>query len=313
MKIILTAILPVFLIIVLGGIAQRKNLLGENSVTVLNRFVFYFAFPPLLFVIMAEQPLKTILNFPFIGAMLAGLLGTFFLSMLIFSRLSPASLSTESLRAQAASFPNTGYIGLPIVMAMYGAPALLPMGVAIILCMFVFATSMVLIEIDRFRGEGAWLTFKKVALTISKNPVIVAPILGIFYAAFGLPLPIALKSFCHQLGAAAAPCALFAIGLSLAAEKLQTNWQEVGGVNFIKLIIQPLLTLLFMWWFKVTPLWAIVGVIAASIPTAATIFMVAKQYNIYEKHAASIIFYGTIFSLVSITVFALLAARIWSI
>ena len=106
--------------------------------------------------------------------MMIGLLGNFFITFIFFNYVHPTSLATESLRAQAASFPNTGYIGLPIVMAMYGSSALLPMGVAIPLCIFVFATSMIFIEVDRFRGEGAWLTTKKVALTVFKNPLIVS-------------------------------------------------------------------------------------------------------------------------------------------
>lgn len=311
MELIFSAIIPIFMIIILGGIAERMKLLGNNSVVVLNRFVFHFAFPPLLFIILAEEPLANILNWPYIGALFGGMLGTFLL-MLLYSRyVMGGTLSIASIRAQAAAFPNTGYIGLPLALAMLGEKALLPMGIAVILSMLILSMSIILIKVEKHRGTGFWRILREVLYMLVTNPVIIAPVLGMLFSATGWSLPIFIARFCHQLGAAAAPCALFAIGLSLAAQSIKPAWSEVLSINFFKLIFQPILTLIMMLLFHVPALWAVTGVMSATISTAAVTFMISQQYGILDRHIAAVIFYGTVGSIVTMSVFILLLPKIW--
>jgi hypothetical protein len=311
MELIFSAVIPIFLIIALGGVAQRLNLLGENSVNVLNRFVFYFAFPPLLFIIMAEEPLAQIFNGPYIAALLIGMFGTFTVTVVYSLLVMKGSLSMASIRAQAAAFPNVGYIGLPMVLAMIGEKSLLPMGIAVILTMFVLAASIALLKIEKYRAQGRWYIVKQVALMFIINPLLVAPMLGVIYAASGFAVPVSIARFCHQLGAAAAPCALFAIGLNLAAQSIKPTWSEVLSINFFKLIFQPALTLIMMLAFHVPAVWAITGVLGAGIATAATTFMIAQQYQVLDRHISAVVFYGTVASLITLSVLTVVVSHIW--
>ena len=70
MNALINVVLPVFGIIVTGYLAGRFEALGPDSAAALNRFVFYFALPTVLFVITARR----IFNWPFIGGALLTLL-----------------------------------------------------------------------------------------------------------------------------------------------------------------------------------------------------------------------------------------------
>jgi predicted permease len=72
MNALINVVLPVFGIILTGYLAGRLEVLGRDSAAALNRFVFYFAVPPALFIAMARAPIDKIFNWPFIGAFVGG-------------------------------------------------------------------------------------------------------------------------------------------------------------------------------------------------------------------------------------------------
>jgi len=68
MDAIINVVIPVFGVILTGYLAGRLKLLGPESAAALNRFIFYFALPPALFIFTARAPVEKIFNWPFIGA-----------------------------------------------------------------------------------------------------------------------------------------------------------------------------------------------------------------------------------------------------
>src|SRR5690606_8782982 len=67
MSTVINVALPVFAIILAGYGSGKVGLLGQASSEALNKFVYWIALPPLLFLAMARAPVAETLNWPFIG------------------------------------------------------------------------------------------------------------------------------------------------------------------------------------------------------------------------------------------------------
>lgn len=124
-----------------------------------------------------------------------------------------------------AVYGNTGYMGIPLAFAAFGDAAAVPTIItAVINAALVIAIAATLIEIGQRRSASLLGVGRDVGLALAKNPVLVAPLLGVFWALTGLPLPGPVDGFGRILGAAAGPCALFSIGLFLVGRPLRKAW-----------------------------------------------------------------------------------------
>ena len=83
MEALINVVVPVFAVVLTGYLAGRLEVLGPDSAAALNRFVFYFALPPALFIFMARAPVEKIFNWPFIGAFVGGSLLTLLIGMVV--------------------------------------------------------------------------------------------------------------------------------------------------------------------------------------------------------------------------------------
>lgn len=307
MDAILNVSLPVFAIILGGYLAARGGLLGQGSTVALNAFVYYFALPPLLFLSMARVPLAEIFHWTYLGAYIGGLIGTAALSLvagLILFRRHAAELS---LQGMTAVFSNTGYMGVPLFLTAFGEKGVLP---ALILTVFngavVVGAVVIMIEFTLSKSGNPLRIFRDVGVALLKNPLVMSAVVGVIWSALKLPLPKPLTNLCEILGASSSPCALFAMGLSLVVHKGGGNASETGWLVFLKLIVQPALTLwLAFGVFSLEPSWAVSAVILAALPTGALTFVVAQRYGIYVPQATQATLVSTVLSVV--TVSALLA------
>jgi hypothetical protein len=115
-------------------------------------------------------------------------------------------------------------------------------------------------------------------------------------------VPAPLATFADILGAAASPCALFAIGLFLAGQKVTTGLGEIGWLVALKLVVQPAIT----WWLAYSVMsmdepWAAAVVIQAALPTGALVFVLAQQYGIFVQRATATIMVSTVVSVVTLS------------
>jgi malonate transporter len=163
------------------------------------------------------------------------------------------------------------------------------------------AISLVEIELN----DSGTLTgvIRKVAVSLAKNPILIAPTLGAIYGAFAPALPKGPDRFLSLLASAASPCALVSLGAFIADVRSRPKWGEISDMVLLKLLGQPALTwLLARFVFHLPPLLTGVAVVVAALPTGTGPYMLA---NIYRRDAAAIagsIFVSTVLSVVSIAV-----------
>jgi len=301
---VVNIVLPVFAIILAGFLSGRFGVLGEASSAALNRFVYYFALPPLLFLSMARAPVDQIFNLPFIAAYMGGVAGTLVIALaggaVLFKNRGPAL----GLHAMAAVFANTAYMGIPLFLAAFGKEGTLPAVVATMASNVILIAAIVTwIEASNLAGHGVGIVARRVFGALIRNPVVTAPTAGVAFALTALALPRPVETFLDLLGAAAGPAALFALGLSLVGKHLRAGMGEVGWLFVLKLFVHPLLT-----WFLVArvftldPFWAQGAVILAAMPAGALVFVIAQHNDIFVQRASAAIVYTTAGSVFTLSV-----------
>ena len=305
---VLGAAFPVFALVGCGVLAGRFRLINPGSSEALNRFVYAFALPALLFVAVYRGSLPELLGS---GAFLLGvILATFGTALVGFalSRFVWRAARAESvMRGLNASFANTGYLGIPLVTVAYGEHAGLPAALATVATNIVsFAAAIVCLELlANPRGGGVGRALAGVA----RSPLIWPIGLAVLLMTLGIKVPLPVERFATLLAAAAGPCALFAIGLFVSqlsiAEGLRTSWPTTA----LKLLIHPLLmALLAFYVLPIDAFWAKVAVVCASLPLGATAFVLAQRYRMLEAETSTGAVLSTAASVVTVSVVMTLLA-----
>ena len=295
--------IPFFAVIGCGYAAERFRILGVASRVGQNNFVFYFALPVLIFGLMARSNISGAIDPAFFGAYLTASFGLFIPGLIIgrwIFRLPPGAAGVQSL---SGVYGNTGYVGLPLAILVLGDAAGLPVIITLTMDIAIMApVVMAIIEAGRADGAGMGAVFARTARTLIKNPIIGAIILGTLVSVFQIQLPEILTRFIDFLGSAAGPCALFALGASLVGNPISSGIGEVLYICLIKLIIHPLVLLFTMTQiFVIDPDWVKAAVLSATMPVAATVFVLAQQFDTYVRRCSTAVLISTIISVATVS------------
>lgn len=300
MHAVLNAAFPVFGLILLGFLAGRSGKFEVSATDTLNRFAFYFALPALIFIAMARVAPDQLRQFGFLATFAGGVAVTCVTGFLI-SRWRQQSTADAVLEGCNAGYSNVGFMGVPLCLLVFGREGVAPAAMSVLLTACVqFLLAIVLVETALKGGENAWRAAGGVLKSLVTNPLFLAPVAGIAVALTGLTLPTALEQFATLLGNAAAPVALFCIGLFLAQTKLASgDLTAIGTVTALKLLLQPAVAaLLALYVFGMPKLWAQAAVLLSALPIGSGIFTIAKTYDldaavtsgaILVSHALSVI------------------------
>ena len=303
MNALINVVLPVFGIILTGYLAGRLEVLGRDSAAALNRFVFYFAVPPALFIAMARAPIDKIFNWPFIGAFVGGSMLTLPIALVVGRFWFRQDVATLSIAGLAAVFGNVFTMGLPLLLTAYGPDGALPSIVAALsITLLPICGVIAVLEGARATEPSALHLAVQVAGTILRNPLVISPLLGILFATTALPLPKAASNYLDLMAAPVAPASLFALGLSLIDRKLTGNATEVIWLTALKVIANPALTFaLVTYVFVLDPLWSQAAIILSAMPIGANPYVIAQQYNVHVETVSSAVVVSTGMSLVTLS------------
>ena len=300
---ILDTALPFFALIFCGYGAGRLRLLDETAAAGVNTFVFYFALPAFLFGLMSSSPIGEVVNAPFVGAYLTASLALFALTALVGFRLFEIGRAEAAVQGLAAVLANTGYMGIPLISAVFGREAAVPIVVGLTLDgVLMIPLGIVIIESSKGRAESLTHTALATFSALARNPLILSIFAGLAVSTTGFNPPMPLGNFLDLLGGTAGPCALFALGATLAGRTVAGGTAEVSYMTFMKLVLHPA-ALFFTTTviFSVDPFWAKAALLGAALPIAANVFIVARQYNVYVTRTSSAILISTAVSLISVS------------
>jgi len=302
MNVLFSIVLPIFALIGAGWLARYWNWIGAAGATEMNRFVVYLGMPALLFQIMAKASWQQLDQPGFIAAFGLGCAAIYGLTVAV-CRWQGSALPDASLNGLNAGYANVGFIGFPLCVAAFGPASLTPATIASIITVCVlFAVAVTVMELGLNQGGSLGGIAAKVGLSLAKNPMLLAPVLGAGYAALAPPLPAGADRFLSLLAAAASPCALVSLGLFIADTRGRPALPALSIQVALKLVGQPLLTwMLAHWVFGLAPLQTAIAVVLAGLPTGTGPFMLAKMYEREGSNIAGSILVSTVLSIVTIS------------
>ncbi|MCC5966108.1 MAG: AEC family transporter [Natronohydrobacter sp.] len=293
--------LPFFGLIGLGFGAGRTGFFPPEATAYLTKFVFYFALSAMLFGFAANLSLSDLLDARAAGAYLWACAVVYVLVMAI-AFLRRARMEEALIEAHCTIIGNTGFLGVPLLIVLLG-PASVPTVLLILTIDLIVFSSLFTIIITLSRdGRIDRDLPRKLVIAVLKNPMVVAMALGIAWSGTGLGVPAIANDFLTLLGAAATPCALFAIGASLADKKVD-RLAIVTWLSFGKLVLHPALTAFAaLVLFKVEPQVAGVLIAAAALPVAGNVFILAQHYNAGPARVSATILVSTLASIATVPV-----------
>lgn len=290
MRVILDVVLPFFAVISCGWAAFKVGAVDATTVRGLNAFVFWFALPSLLLGKVGAAPVDRLLDAGFLIVYFGPALVIYFL-ILDYGRLvRREDTATAALRALAGTFPNSGYMGIPLLLAAFGPEAALAAVLALLLDQLV-SIPMTVALVEAGRGRGGFLaTLERTLRGVLGNPLVLAVLGGAVPALGGWSLPGPARAIAELLGAAASPSALFGLGTALAAVPARGAVGEVRLVTAVRLVGHPLLV-----WVAATfvhPVSEVVlrgTLLTAALPTAATVFVMAERAERFPSSATFVL------------------------
>lgn len=301
-------ILPLFGLIFLGYLTARIVRQPVEALGWLNIFVLYLALPALFFRLLSRTPIEELTRFDFI---LANLLATYAIFAVVFATgviVRRSSIAEGTIQGLAGAYGNIGYMGPSLAILAFGEAAAIP--VALIFCFentMHFALTPTLMALSGSDRSGFVALVTQIARRIFLHPFILATIAGVFVAWLDVPIPSAPERLIDYLSQAAAPCALFAMGVTLALRPLRRVPVELGYIVPAKLVLHPLLMYVALGLIgDFDPVWIYTAMLLAALPTATNVFVMAQQYNCWVERASGTILITTTISV--LTVSALLYA-----
>lgn len=296
-------VLPFFGLILIGVAAARLVGLPDAALGWMNVFVLYIALPALFFQLLSQTPIEQLTEWTYIaGAVLA----TYIVFGLMFAGsciLSGGSIAEHAVKSLAASYGNIGYMGPAIALLALGQDAAVP--VALIICfenMVHFTVLPFLMAIDGRTGGSLARTAKDAAQKVLLHPFIIASALGIAAAAYRFDSPLPLERMLGTLAEAAAPCALFAMGVTLGLRPLRRAPAALVPITLLKLLVHPLLCYLVLSLIgDFAPVWVWSAVLLAALPSATNVYVIAQQYGVWVERSSAAILVTTVVSVATVT------------
>lgn len=300
---IINLAVPYFGLIFIGFACGKVKAIPESGLAWMNFFLLYVSLPALLFSITSKTPFHELNNPPFLIATTLSTMTAFVIAMLAGRFMGGLSLREATLAGLSGAYGNIGYMGPGLALAVLGARAAAP--TALIFCcdsIFLFTIVSLFIELTDGDHPSVLHALRVVVRQIALNPLIMSACAGALAAALDLHLPVAIDNTILFLQNAAAPTALFVLGVTVALRPFKQVPWEVPGVIAIKLLIHPLAAFALMLLFgPFAQPWAACAVLMASLPPALNVFVIARQNEAWVEQASVAVLIGTFASVVTLT------------
>lgn len=313
MSLVLSIVAPIFILIALGALVAKLELLKAQTGEALTQFVFLVAVPALMFRTIATADFGEAHPLLLWTSYFAGVVPTFALGMLIARRFAGADRRGAVIAGVSASFSNLIFVGIPVAERAFGREGLDALALIISIHLPVMMTaSTLLLEraavADARSGatEGpvpapsVRRTLAQIGRNLSRNALVYGLVGGALWRLTGWPLSGPPAEVLKLLGGTAGPIALFAVGFSLPRYPIRGALRAPALITALALFVQPLVVLL-VGSFLLPPLWLAVAVVAAASPTGVNAYLFATYFRTGEGLSASVIVVSTVVAAVTLT------------
>ncbi|WP_217541170.1 AEC family transporter [Vibrio metschnikovii] len=290
---------PICLMLLLGVLLKRVQLINDNFIDVASKLVFQVTLPAMLFlsIVGAEHDLSSSLSLIVFG-LVANFI--FFLFTCWMTQRHFDHPQDQGVIIQGGFRANTAIIGLAYVANLYGnsGVALAAIYVATTTVLYNIQAVIALTPKGEAQGTKALTTILK---TLTKNPLIIAILLGVLCYAIALPIPTMISEAGHYFANMTLPLALLCTGGSLNIQSLKNDSRSTWFATRYKLLWSPLLITSAALLFGFRGMDVGIILLMTGAPTAAASYVMARAMGGNAPLAANIIALTTVFSFISCT------------
>ena len=290
----LNVTLPIFIIIVIGGLLQRIGLLNEGFTSVADKFVFKVALPVQLFRDIAEMDIRSDFSGKFVLFCMAATT-CMFAATWILGQLFLKDKSMVGAFAQAAARGSAAILGIAFVENIYGSSGMTPMMIVAAVPLFNIY-SVIILTVTSAQGKFDLALVKKLLKGVITNPIILGIAAGMVWSLAGLPMPVLLSKSVGYIASTATPLALLVLGATFKGREALQKIGPTLAAAFLKLVAIPVAIHMG---FRGSELVAIMIMLAS--PTTVTCYIMAKNMGGDDTLSASVVMTATLLSSVTLT------------
>ena len=284
-------ILPIFLIIALGYLLERRLSLDVRPI---SRVIFYALGPCLVFSSTATSAVSgtdiwKIVSFALLTTLAMGLFSWAVSRALRFSRPMESAFLLTTL------FVNSGNYGLPVNLFAFGQTGL--ERAAIFFTVSALLTSSVGVYLAS-RGQASGLDALR---NVFKVPIVYGALAGFIVNLAAITMPEPVAKAVNLVGGASVPLMLLLVGMQLAKTSLAGELKAIGLATFVRLFVAPAVALVLAAWLDLTEVTRQACVTEASMPTAVTTTILATEFEAEPQFVAGVVFVSTLASVITLT------------
>lgn len=299
---VLITTLPVFGIILFGWAAAAFGIVQEEVERALSNYVFTIALPALIFNVLTSSTAQGNVVFSYWIAYFGGCAIVWALCAIFAKKVIGQDKQTSLMLGFATSQSNTAFVGIPLILHVYGSEGALPlfMLLAVHLPIMMGAATLIIENNGQVSLKAKGLLILRV---LFKNPIFISLILGGLAKATHLNMGPVVHDMIHTVAQTASGCALFALGMAIRRFGLMSRWKETSLVSVGKLILHPLIV-----WFlafhvlSMPPAFAGVATLFAAMPVGINSYLLAARYHSGEAEVAAGVGLSTLLSLITCSI-----------
>jgi hypothetical protein len=301
---IFNQILILFLLLLVGFVARRLLILEAASIKGITSLVVKVTLPAMVIDSMVHKAFSFDVLVKSGIVLGISLLIYFFLIILSFpfARMLFSPEEDAGIYRFAFIFSNVGFMGYPVIQALYGERALFYTAIFNLPFNFLAFTLGIILLLKGRKGEGVRMEVRHFL-----NPVVVSVVIGFILFILEVPLPKAVTGSIATLGAVTSPLSMIIIGALLAnssTKNVFANWR-LYALSLARLVIVPLLAFLVLRMFVKDELLVLVPAVISGMPVAANTALLAEEYGANANLASEAIFLTTLLSMASIPALAI--------
>lgn len=298
-------VLPISLIMLLGAYLKRINMLDDVTVNKMNKMVFRVFMGVLMFVNIYNirtQNIDISKNFKFLFFPVLFVVMIFFISWLFYLK-KVSDRPKFAVMVQGVYRGNFALFGLPVAESIYGAEgvAKVSMLIGIIVPLY---NIIAVILLEYYSGKE--VNWGKIIKSTLKNPLIIGCVSAALCIKMGINLPKPIYKTLSDLAKIATPLSFVILGASLKLGNMLKNLKKLVSVNLMKLIINPVITLLCGHYLNFSGVEMVALLAMSGCPTAVSSFTMAKEMDVAGDLAGEIVVSTTILSIFTIFVWVII-------
>ena len=292
-------ILPIFIVMLIGFILQKKFAMDISTLSKLN---IYFVVPAFIFVKLYSTQFSASL-FGHVLLFFILLVLILYVFSALFAKILGLNRGKKTTFSNSIIFFNSGNYGVPVNELVFkGDPFAMSIQVIVLTLQNILTFSYGIFVLQSV-NTSKW----KAMIGYFKMPVLYAMMAGLLCNALNIPIPSVILVPANMIADAMIGLALLTLGAQVARIQFKAALSAVYSSLTVRLIISPIIALFIIWLFRVDGVTAQALLIASAMPTSVNSAVIAEEYKNYPEFAAQVVLFSTIISAFTVSLVIYLA------